>query len=67
MGWKHWHKLASRYETFNDGIVYEGPAVYELAVMRRYGKYISAVYVGETSNLQRRMYDYARNGSHLWS
>lgn len=67
MGWTHWDKLANKDEIFNDGIEYDGHSVYELGVRRRYGKYVTPVYVGETNNLKRRMGEYATTGSHLWS
>ena len=67
MGWTHWNKLANQTEYYSDDIDYSGPAVYELGVLRRYGKSITPVYVGETRDLKRRMKDYATTGSHLKS
>lgn len=67
MGWTYWKRLATQTEYYSDDIDYSGPAVYELGVRRRYGKYKTPVYVGETGDLKRRMKDYAVTGSHLRS
>ena len=67
MGWTHWKKLANLRDNYSYDIDYSKSAVYELGVRRRSGKYITPVYVGETSDLKRRMKDYANTGSHLRS
>ncbi|MGC8516263.1 MAG: GIY-YIG nuclease family protein [Thermoplasmata archaeon] len=65
MGWSRWKELATKEEWYPDNIRYSGPACYELGIKGKWKRYVIQTYVGSTGNLQQRMTQYARNGSHL--
>jgi GIY-YIG domain-containing protein len=65
MSWTQWRLLAKPNEWFDDGFDYDGPCCYELGTGGPRGGSIQPHYVGETSNEERRMSQYGRDGSHL--
>lgn len=65
MGWTHWKRLANSEEWYPDVLDYDGPACYELGIRGKWKHYVIVTYAENTGNLSDRMYQYARNGSHL--
>ena len=63
--WTKWRKIADEDHWYNDNFDYEGPACYELGLGGPRGGNIRPVYVGETTNEQKRMISYAQHGSHI--
>jgi hypothetical protein len=63
--WTRWRKIADHYDWFDDELDWDGPACYELSIAGPRGGDRLIVYVGETSNEQRRVITYASTGSHL--
>lgn len=65
MGWTQWKKLANKFDWHPENLSYDGPACYELGIKGKWKHYVIVTYVGNTGNLNSRMYQYAQNGSHL--
>jgi len=62
--WSTWKKLAYSNKYYNIP-KYDGSACYQLRITGPRGGNSHTVYVGETENLNDRIYSYAVSGSHI--
>ena len=65
MGWTGARAIAFRSDWSSATLDYDGPCCYLLGTGGIRGGRIRWHYIGETSNAQRRMAQYASHGSHL--
>jgi len=65
MGWTQWRQIAASRMWYSEGLDWDGPACYELAIAGPQGGDLRTVYVGETKNERNRIAAYASYGSHL--